>query len=635
MPSAAPAVRGASSRPIARLADRLVSQIAAGEVVERPASVVRELVENALDAGARRVRVRIEEGGVRRIVVADDGVGIARDQLPLALERHATSKITTLDELERVGTLGFRGEALASIASVASLRLTSRTDGDDCAWRIDAQTGEIEPAPGLRGTQVEVLDLFSATPARRKFLRSAATEGAHCIEALRRIALAHEAVAFELQVDERRSESLAPAHWSERALAALGEEYEAAHRVVDVDAGALRVRALLGLPTRNRARADRQFLYVNGRFVRDRMLGYAMKQAYADLMHGDRHAAWAVFVEIDPAQVDVNVHPAKIEVRFRDPAGVRSFVFHAIESALRAATGARGAHAAADAARAEAAAVPPARAPVPPFAADATATPGGYARVASSGRLDLAREPGLRLPLEAVFRRRFHDEDSAPNHAAIDRRPAADDAPGAARIASAEPGDEAPLGHAIAQLHGVWVLAQNRHGLVVVDMHAAHERVVYERMKSAFAARALPVQPLLVPVVFRADAVELALVEDEADAIAALGLELSVLSSQSIAVRAVPAALAGADAAALARSVLAELREHGVSRALAERSDALLATMACHAAVRANRRLSLDEMNALLREMERTPAADQCNHGRPTWIQIPLDELDRWFLRGR
>ncbi|HEY0879794.1 MAG TPA: DNA mismatch repair endonuclease MutL, partial [Zeimonas sp.] len=336
MPSAAPALRGASNRPIARLADRLISQIAAGEVVERPSSVVRELLENALDAGAGRVRVRIEEGGVRRIVVSDDGCGIAHPQLPLALERHATSKIGSLDELERVGTLGFRGEALASIASVARLRLTSRAPGDDCAWRIDAQTGEIEPAAGARGTQVEVLDLFSSTPARRKFLRSAATESAHCVEAFRRIALAHESVAFEMQVDDRRTESLAPAHWTRRALEALGDEYENAHRVVDVEAGTLRVRALLGLPTRNRARADRQFLYVNGRFVRDRMLGYALRQAYADLMHGDRHAAWAVFVTIDPSQVDVNVHPAKIEVRFRDPSGVRSFVFHAVEAALRA-----------------------------------------------------------------------------------------------------------------------------------------------------------------------------------------------------------------------------------------------------------------------------------------------------------
>ncbi len=618
MPEAAPAVRGASSPPIARLADRLVSQIAAGEVVERPASVVRELIENSLDAGASRVRVRIEEGGVRRIVVSDDGGGIERAQLPLALERHATSKIASLEELERVGTLGFRGEALASIASVARLRLTSRTREAECAWRIDADTGEIEPAPGAQGTQAEVLDLFSATPARRKFLRSAATEGAHCVEAFRRIALAHESVAFELQVDERRGESLAPAHWHERALAALGDEYERAHRVVDVEAGVLRVRAVLGLPTRNRARADRQFLYVNGRFVRDRMLGYALRQAYADLMHGDRHAAWAVFVSIDPSQVDVNVHPAKIEVRFRDPAGVRSFVFHAVEAALRASANERS-----DAPASPALGWPATGS----FTSSAApqATPGSLHEALVSGRLDLSvREPQSTLASCPTI-----DAGSVP----AATPPAA--ATAAGRQVDAADDDDAPLGHALAQLHGTWVLAQNRHGLVVVDMHAAHERIVYERMKAAYAARSIPVQALLVPVVFRADALEVALVDDEAAAIAALGLELSVLSAQSIAVRAVPAALVDADAQALARSVLAELREHGVSRALAERSDALLATMACHAAVRANRRLTLEEMNALLREMERTAAADQCNHGRPTWLQVELRELDRWFLRGR
>ncbi|MCO5101195.1 MAG: DNA mismatch repair endonuclease MutL [Burkholderiaceae bacterium] len=630
MPSAAPAVRGASGRPIARLADRLVSQIAAGEVVERPASVVRELLENALDAGAARIRVRIEEGGMRRIVVTDDGCGIAREQLALALERHATSKIASLDELECVGTLGFRGEALASIASVARLRLTSRVDRDDCGWRIDAETGEIEPAPGLPGTQVEVLDLFSATPARRKFLRSAATESAHCVEAFRRIALAHESVAFELQIDDRRLETLEATDWTRRAIAALGDEYEGAHRVVDVAAGTLQLRALLGSPTHNRARADRQFLYVNGRFVRDRMLGYALRQAYADLMHGERHAAWAVSVSIDPSQVDVNVHPAKIEVRFRDPAGVRSFVFHAIEAALRASASER-----ADGA-------------LPPGTAGGLRSPASFALRDSpaTARLDLASEtpavayaPGSSPPGWPPGWPPGSPPGSPPGPLPYPASPppALPSSPAieTARCAQAPAGEEAPLGHALAQLHGTWVLAQNRHGLVVVDMHAAHERVVYERMKTAWARRSVAVQPLLVPVVFRADALDVALVDDEAEAIAALGLELSVLSAQSIAVRAVPAALANADAEALARSVLAELREHGVSHALAERSDALLATMACHASVRANRRLTIEEMDALLREMERTPAADQCNHGRPTWLQVPLDELDRWFLRGR
>lgn len=617
MPPDAPARPGASSRPIARLDDRLISQIAAGEVVDRPASVVRELIENAIDAGARRIALRIEDGGVRRVVVTDDGCGIGRAQLALALERHATSKIATLDELERVGTLGFRGEALASIASVAQLRITSRVEGESSAWRIDGETGEIEPAAGARGTRVEVLDLFSQTPARRKFLRSAATETAHCVDALRRIALAHESLAFELQVDDRRVETLDAADWTARALAALGDEYADAHRIVDTAAGVLRVRAVLGLPTRNRARADRQFLYVNGRFVRDRMLGYAMKQAYADLMHGDRQAAWAVFATIDPSQVDVNVHPAKIEVRFRDPAGVRSFLFHAIESALRA----------------------PANERAPAHERDAPHAPPDASGRAAEPQVDAPTQLAVAFAPRTAERAAMRDDEAA-SYAAGPFAPTL--AAAIARAAEPRPGDpdapaadDAPLGHALAQLHGTWVLAQNRHGLVVVDMHAAHERVVYERMKAAWAAREMPIQPLLVPVVFRADPLEMGVVEDEADALAALGLELSAMSAQAIAVRAVPAALANADAAALARAVIAELREHGASRALAERSDSLLATMACHAAVRANRRLSIDEMNALLREMERTPAADQCNHGRPTWLQVSFAELDRWFLRGR
>ncbi len=612
--------RGHAARPIARLPDRLISQIAAGEVVERPASVVRELLENAIDAGARRISVMIEEGGVRRIVVSDDGCGIAREQLALALERHATSKIASLDELERVGTLGFRGEALASIASVATLRILSRTADASSAWRIDGDHGELEPAAGVTGTRVEVLDLFARTPARRKFLRSAATESAHCADAFRRVALAHESLGFELQVDARRAERMEPCDWKTRALQALGDEYVDAHRVVDEQAGTLRVRALLGLPTLNRSRADRQFLYVNGRFVRDRLLGYAMRQAYSDMMHGDRHAAWVVFVTLDPAQVDANVHPAKIEVRFRDPSGLRSFLFHAVHKALRAPAFAAAAAADANAAGSSAAnaGVASPASPRAPFGAympgaDPVPHPGSARPLSTNAALPLhvAQPSGAHAQSSAAFAHAFA---SAPEP---------------------HPVDDAPLGHALAQLHGTWVLAQNRHGLVVVDMHAAHERVVYERMKAAWAARAIPAQPLLVPAVFRADPLDVQVVEEDGDALAAIGIELSVMSAQTIAVRSVPAALAGGDVVALAKSVITEMREHGATRVLAERSDALLATMACHASVRANRRLSIDEMNALLREMERTPGADQCNHGRPTWLQVSLAELDQWFLRGR
>ncbi|MFO1301177.1 MAG: DNA mismatch repair endonuclease MutL [Burkholderiaceae bacterium] len=648
----------APARPIALLPDRLISQIAAGEVVERPASVVRELLENAIDAGARRIVLRIEDGGMRRIVVTDDGCGIAPGELALALTRHATSKIATLEELERVGTLGFRGEALASIASVAQLRITSRTAAAASASRIDSATGDIAPAAGPAGTSVEVLDLYSQTPARRKFLKTPATEAAHCIEAFRRVSLAHESIEFELQVDERRVERLPAADWRTRALDALGDEYADAHRVVQTQAGPLRLWGVLGLPTVNRARADRQFLYVNGRFVRDRLLAHALKQAYSDMMHGDRHAAWVLFIAIDPSLVDVNVHPAKIEVRFRDPPALRSFVFHSVVDALRAPGGAGS-----GAARPQAQAAPAAAATFPSRGGSAALTPQASNR---SLAFYAPGEIGASLAGAApdASDERWHSgapwprgvlagEPAAPGRPAggptirargdeVAARPNDDQAkaePHSGQAAAGSLDDDAaagpPLGHALAQLHGTWVLAQNRHGLVLVDMHAAHERVVYERMKAALAHDSMPMQPLLVPATFRADPLEVRVVEDEAEALHALGLELTVLSPTAITVRAVPAALARGDVVALARSVLAELQEHGASRALAERRDALLATMACHAAVRANRRLSIDEMNALLRDMESTPGADQCNHGRPTWVQLPFAELDRWFLRGR
>ena len=629
-------------RRIAVLPDRLISQIAAGEVVERPASVVKELLENAIDSGASRVELRVEEGGIRRIAVSDDGCGIEAAELPLALTRHATSKIASLEELERVVTLGFRGEALASIASVARVAITSRTGGADAAARIDSASGEVAPAPGTRGTTVEVIDLYSATPARRKFLKTPATEAAHCIEALRRIALAQPDVAFAAWVDGRRVEEMPAGDWAQRALAGLGDDYERAHRRIDVSAGGLRLWGVLGLPTVNRARADRQFLYVNGRFVRDRTLSFAVKQAYADMLHGDRHPAWVLFLSIDPALVDANVHPAKVEVRFRDAAGVRSFVFHAVRDALRMPAGAEGVAALPAPGSAQGAREPQPGAayrpvPMPQRPPPAAASGAG----ATSLSLSLY-DPGA---LQALAVPRAAANPAVPAQAqgqgpqaqalaaeAASRQTAAGTGPGeAARPDEAIP----PLGHAIAQLHGVYILAQNAQGLVVVDMHAAHERVVYERLKASFAGAAIPVQPLLIPATFRADPLEVRAVEDEQAALAALGLDLSVLSPAAVAVRGVPAPLARGDAVAIARSVIAELQEHGTSRALEERRDAILATMACHGAVRANRRLSLAEMDALLREMEATAGADQCNHGRPTWVQLPMAEIDRWFLRGR
>lgn len=631
----------AARRPIAPLPDPLISQIAAGEVVERPASVVKELLENAIDAGSTRIELRLEDGGVRRVAVIDDGCGIPPDELALALTRHATSKIGSLHELERVRTLGFRGEALAAIASVARVRITSRTAGADAGTVIDSAAPGVAPAAHPPGTTVEVLELYSATPARRKFLKAPGTETAHALDAFRRVALAHPSIAFVCWVDGRRVEQFAAVSGPARAAAALGEETPT--RLIERDAGALRLHGLAGVPTASRARADRQFFYVNGRFVRDRLLAHAVKQAYADVLHGERHPAWCLFLWLDPTEVDVNVHPAKTEVRFRDARAIHAFVFHAVREALRVGAAADGV-----ATTVRGAAGEPAPRPdggrsaafgasgTDRFAADA-------ARPAWQSVLPLRAADAPAQPLDALMR--FFAPDAAADGTATATRAApgtppaaAWPAPDAAPDAAASPdAGLPPLGVAIGQLHGVYVLAQNAQGLVVVDMHAAHERIVYERLKAGLDARAITAQALLIPTVFRADAKEAAAALEARDALLALGLDLDLGpdGEGEIAIRAVPAALALGDPVALARSVLAELAEHGASRVLAERRDALLATMACHAAVRANQALSLPQMNALLRDMEATAGADQCNHGRPTWVQLPMAELDRWFLRGR
>jgi DNA mismatch repair protein MutL len=675
-------------RPIAPLPDHLVSQIAAGEVVERPASVVKELLENAIDAGARHVELRLEEGGVRRVAVVDDGCGIPPAQLGLALTRHATSKIGSLGELERVRTLGFRGEALAAIASVARVRIVSRTAGADAATVIDSTLEGLAPAAGPVGTTVEVLELYSATPARRKFLKAQGTETAHSLDAFRRVALAHPSIAFACFVDGRRVEQWPAVRGPERAAAALGEDVST--RSIERVAGPLRLHGLAGVPTASRARADRQFFYVNGRFVRDKLLAHAVKQAYADVLHGDRHPAWCLFLWIEPEEVDVNVHPAKTEVRFRDARSIHSFVFHTVREALRvgaaadgvastvrgaapgtglAGASAYGAAAAGGAGDASPSGTTAGRdAAAPRDASGADRWPAADAsRPAWQATLPLAAAPQSIGPLMRFLapdpqRAEPTGESSrpqlgttaGPQHAATTAAPAGPtfgaplqpgppppDAPASAGPASAAPASTArdaglpPLGFAIGQVHGVYVLAQNAQGLVVVDMHAAHERVVYERLKAGLDARAVPSQPLLIPPAFMADAHERRVVDEEREALHELGLELAPCDDGSIAIRAVPAALAAGDPVQLARSVLADLAEHGASRLLAERRDALLATMACHAAVRANQALSLAQMNALLRDMETTAGADQCNHGRPTWVQLPMAELDRWFLRGR
>jgi DNA mismatch repair protein MutL len=569
------------------LPDLLVSQIAAGEVVERPASVVKELLENSIDAGARNISVQLLEGGVRQIRIADDGVGIPKGELPLALARHATSKIASLEDLESVASFGFRGEALASIAAVARLTLTSRLRSAPHAWRIGPERG-VEPAALGGGTVIEVDDLYFNTPARRKFLKSEHTEFAHCEEAVRRIALAHPQVAFSLQHNGRTALHLAAGDPARRIADILGEEFAAQSRTVGAAAGGLRLAGCAALPAYSRARADAQYFFVNGRFVRDKLLAHAVREAYADILHGSRHAAYVLFLELDPRGVDVNVHPAKIEVRFRDGRAVHQFVFHALQRALAAPL----AHAAAG--------------DMPP----AAAAQGLTFSAAAPRQQTLAVEQ----PVAA-----YHD---------FVRQ-----APGTP-MPEAEAGAPPPLGFALAQLHGVYILAQNAAGLVLVDMHAAHERILYEKLKTALDARPA-VQPLLVPVVISASGEEAAAAEAYADTLDRLGFEIAAAGPRELAVRAVPALLANGRIPDLVRALLADLEKFGASRVAAEHRNELLATMACHGAVRANRALTLPEMNALLRQMEETERADQCNHGRPTWTQLSMEDLDRLFLRGR
>ncbi len=619
---------GASSRPIALLPDSLISQIAAGEVIERPASVVKELLENALDAGADHIEVRIEEGGLRRLLVSDNGRGITPPEMPLALLRHATSKVRSLDDLERVASLGFRGEALASIASVAQLVLTTRTADAEHAWTIDARPGRPlpqQPAPAAAGlgTTIEVIDLFSATPARRKFLKAPGTEAAHCLEAIRRIALAHPAVAFDVYQEGREIRHWPATDLEVRTREAIGDQ--GVLHPVDAQAGPMRVDGLVCDPDAARGRPDRQYLYVNGRFVRDRMLGQAVRQAYRDRLHGDRHPVYALFIRIDPALVDVNVHPAKIEVRFRDPTAVRSLVYHAVETAIGAAADER--EAAGDARTISLSTLAPA--PAPPSS--------GHLFAADAARATLQFHPAGSL---GSFADRTQVFDVASGAGGV----AAADATGAGGPAAFAGADDAPrpgpsaiprLGYAIAQLHGIYLLSQTADGMIIVDIHAAHERIVLERLRRQIAERQVTQQPLLIPAVFKASELDVAVVGDEGEALAALGIEIDVMSPTTLAVRSVPALLARGNPAALARDVLDEWQSPERRDAVADRRDRLLATMACHAAVRANRTLTVPEMNALLREMECTPDADFCNHGRPTWFSLPLAEIDRWFLRGR
>ncbi|GAA3897910.1 DNA mismatch repair endonuclease MutL [Halomonas cibimaris] len=646
----------AASAKIHVLDPRLANQIAAGEVVERPAAVAKELMENAIDAAARRIEVETEQGGARLIKVRDDGTGIAESDMALALSRHATSKIETLDDLEGVSSLGFRGEALASISSVSRLSLTSNAlDDPRAGFRVTAEgrgmEAHVTPAPHPRGTSVEVRDLFFNTPARRKFLRTEKTEFAHLEEAFRRQALSRYDVAWTLRHNGKTVHRLppgdSPAARERRIASLLGKTFIEHARYIERQVGALRLSGWVGLPTHSRAQADQQYFFVNGRVVRDRLVAHAVRQAYRDVLYNGRHPVFVLYLDVDPEVVDVNVHPTKHEVRFRDGRTVHDFLFSSLHRCL------------ADT-RPDAVAEPPADAAL---SDGPHASPGREAE--ENGRFEQqgmalaptpdhggGPQPAGGHPGAAKVRRFMQGYQALhPDHEdmLLTPRSPENDAgevqevpPSSGRWAAPQPAMPAddptaapPLGYALGQLHGVFILAQNAAGLVIVDMHAAHERIVYERMKRQLEAAGVATQPLLVPVSIAASRHEVATAESEAEAIRRLGVELDMAGPETLLVRQLPALLAGADPEALVRAMLEELERYGRTRQVEARIHALLSTMACHSSVRANRRLTVDEMNALLRDMERTERSDQCNHGRPTWTQMDMQALDRLFLRGQ
>ena len=606
------------------LPDLLINQIAAGEVIERPASALKELMENSLDAGATEIVVQLEAGGVKLLRVRDNGRGIAQAQLPLALMRHATSKIASLDDLQRVASMGFRGEALASMAAVAQVAVISRNAEAEHAWRIESVDGtqsDAIPAAHALGTSVEMRELYFNTPARRKFLKTESTEFAYCEETFKRIALSRPDVAFSLQHNARMvwqlpatnlptlgdTESERAAALQQRITEILGKEFAQNAVHIERKAAGLHLYGTVTQPAYSKATRDSQYFFLNGRFIRDKVVAHAIRQAYQDILHHQRHPAFVLFLDMPPELVDVNVHPAKSEVRFRESQAMHQFIFHTLQQALS------GPISTMNAAPSETSAAP---------AGMSTSTWSG-----TNAGIGM-QQP---IPLHTVAQSlAFYDTMFSAQERSEEKKLAA--------TFESQPVSNSgipPLGFALAQLAGIYILAQNQHGMVVVDMHAAHERIVYEKLKIALDGQQIPNQPLLIPVTFQADTLDAATAEEERAALNTLGFDIAQLSPTTLAVRAMPAMLKQSHAEAAARDVLHELREFGASRALTERRNELLGTLACHSAVRANQALTITEMNHILREMENTERSGQCNHGRPTWFQMTIADLDKMFMRGK
>lgn len=583
------------------LPDLVINQIAAGEVVERPASALKEILENSVDAGAVEINIQLAQGGIKLIRVADNGAGIPKDDLPLALTPHATSKIHTLEDLQKVASLGFRGEALASIAAVSHLVLASRRLGEKHAWQIRVKGGHHsppEPTSLVAGVTVEVHDLYFNTPARRKFLKTEATEFAHCEETFRRIALSRADISFTLQHNGKTRIHLRSTDTTQRITEILGKEFRQNSVLLDEQAADLHLYGATALPTYSKSARDAQYFFVNGRFVRDKLITHALREAYRDVLHLDRHPAYVLFLEMNPDELDVNVHPAKTEIRFRDSRALHQFIFHTIDKSLASPHQESGAN--------------NSRANIKETVTSSPAYLG-------QNTIPLRREAQSPFFYQNLFGEKIISQNTPTTATIIE--PAQEEIP--------------PLGFALGQLMGIYILAQNNQGLIIVDMHAAHERVVYEKLKSAFDNHTLSMQPLLIPVTFQGDGLDVATAEEHKEILSELGFEIAILSPTTLAVRAVPAILKDADVVKLARDLLCELREFDASQILTSKRNDLLSSMACHNTVRANRILSVPEMNALLREMEATERYEQCNHGRPTWFEISLANLDKMFMRGK